>query len=57
MPPYPYHSLVALIAEHRREVYPTRPRPELVDRTRRRATVVGCRTLLVRVLNRVVGPR
>jgi hypothetical protein len=57
VPPYPYHLLTALISEHHREVYATDPRATRRNRPSTEPGGARPRPLLVRLLNRVVGPR
>lgn len=57
MPPYPYHLLTALISEHHRELYARDPRAARRDRPCTQAGAARRRPMLVRLLNRVVGPR
>jgi hypothetical protein len=55
VPPYPYHQLTAMVREHQRDLY--RTDTVRAGWTRAKPALTGRRPFLVRLLNRVVGPR
>ncbi len=57
MPLYPYHLMAALVREHHRELYRTGIPRARCSQTGAEAGVAVRRPLLVRLLNRVAGPR